>query len=359
MDWEAEGLLEDCADERRARRAGRCSTGCTATGSRSRICAARSRSERLALLPVERLLSSEARYSGARDRREERARPRVLPGPAARARACGAGPGRARLRRERPRDRADGQPVPPGRAARRRGDGGPARARPRHGALRRGDPHARRPDAARGRHRRERAGRAARGGLGERCCRSPGRGSSTCSACTCARRCARRSSPPSSSRPGSSARAATAAVAFADLVGFTELGETIPSEELGSVAGRLSRLAEEVVEPPARDRQGDRRRGDARGARAGAAGRGDAAARRGLRRAEGLPAIRAGIAYGPAVNRWGDWYGSTVNVASRLTERARARLRCSRPRRCATRRRRLRVVVRGREDAQGPACRAA
>ena len=39
--------------------------------------------------------------------------------------------------------------------------------------------------------------------------------------------------------------------------------------------------------------------------------------------AEGLPAIRAGIAFGPAVNRWGDWYGSTVNVASRLTERAR------------------------------------
>jgi adenylate cyclase len=39
--------------------------------------------------------------------------------------------------------------------------------------------------------------------------------------------------------------------------------------------------------------------------------------------AEGLPAIRAGVAFGPAVNRWGDWYGSTVNVASRLTERAR------------------------------------
>ena len=38
---------------------------------------------------------------------------------------------------------------------------------------------------------------------------------------------------------------------------------------------------------------------------------------------DGLPAIRAGIAYGPAVNRWGDWYGSTVNVASRLTSRAR------------------------------------
>jgi adenylate cyclase len=38
---------------------------------------------------------------------------------------------------------------------------------------------------------------------------------------------------------------------------------------------------------------------------------------------DGLPAIRAGIAYGPAVNRWGDWYGPTVNVASRLTSRAR------------------------------------
>jgi adenylate cyclase len=38
---------------------------------------------------------------------------------------------------------------------------------------------------------------------------------------------------------------------------------------------------------------------------------------------EVLPAIRAGVAFGPAVNRWGDWYGSAVNVASRLTERAR------------------------------------
>jgi adenylate cyclase len=36
-----------------------------------------------------------------------------------------------------------------------------------------------------------------------------------------------------------------------------------------------------------------------------------------------FPSLRAGVAYGPAINRWGDWYGSTVNVASRLTERAR------------------------------------
>jgi adenylate cyclase len=113
------------------------------------------------------------------------------------------------------------------------------------------------------------------------------------------------------------------AVAFADLVGFTELGETIPSEELGSVAGRLSRLAEAVVEPPAKI---VKEIGDAVMLVApepaqlvestlrlveGSAGE------------EGFPAIRAGIAYGPVVNRWGDWYGSPVNVASRLTTRAR------------------------------------
>src|SRR3954466_548619 len=40
-----------------------------------------------------------------------------------------------------------------------------------------------------------------------------------------------------------------AVVAFADLVGFTALGESVSVEELGSVAGRLSVLAAEVLEP--------------------------------------------------------------------------------------------------------------
>jgi adenylate cyclase len=111
-----------------------------------------------------------------------------------------------------------------------------------------------------------------------------------------------------------------AAIAFADLVGFTELGETIPSEELGSVAGRLSRLAEEVVEPPARI---VKEIGDAVMLVAPEPAELVAATLRLVEGGEGLPAIRAGVAYGPAVNRWGDWYGSTVNVASRLTERAR------------------------------------
>ncbi len=112
------------------------------------------------------------------------------------------------------------------------------------------------------------------------------------------------------------------AVAFADLVGFTELGETIPVEELGSVAGRLSKLAEAVIEPPVKI---VKEIGDAVMLVSPEPGRlvdatlalveGDGE--------DGLPAIRAGVAFGPAVNRWGDWYGSTVNVASRLTARAR------------------------------------
>ena len=112
------------------------------------------------------------------------------------------------------------------------------------------------------------------------------------------------------------------AVAFADLVGFTELGETIPVEELGSVAGRLSRLAEAVIEPPVKI---VKEIGDAvmlvspEPAPLVAAALGLVEGSDG----DGLPAIRAGVAYGPAVNRWGDWYGSTVNVASRLTTRAR------------------------------------
>ena len=37
-----------------------------------------------------------------------------------------------------------------------------------------------------------------------------------------------------------------------------------------------------------------------------------------------LPALRAGIAYGPAVERAGDFYGHAVNLASRVTGVARA-----------------------------------
>ena len=41
-------------------------------------------------------------------------------------------------------------------------------------------------------------------------------------------------------------------VAFADLVGFTRLGEAVPPEELENLASRLSDLAYDVVSPPVR-----------------------------------------------------------------------------------------------------------
>jgi adenylate cyclase len=35
-----------------------------------------------------------------------------------------------------------------------------------------------------------------------------------------------------------------------------------------------------------------------------------------------LPPVRIGVAHGPATSRAGDWFGATVNLASRLTENA-------------------------------------
>jgi adenylate cyclase len=113
------------------------------------------------------------------------------------------------------------------------------------------------------------------------------------------------------------------AIAFADLVGFTELGESVAVEELGDVASRLTRLAEEVTEPPVRlvKTIGDAVMlvapdpKDLVEAAVELVERGEAT--------EDLPKLRVGVAFGPAVNHWGDWFGSTVNLASRLTARAR------------------------------------
>jgi adenylate cyclase len=37
---------------------------------------------------------------------------------------------------------------------------------------------------------------------------------------------------------------------------------------------------------------------------------------------EGFPQLRGGAAFGPALNRSGDWYGRPVNLASRITGEA-------------------------------------
>jgi adenylate cyclase len=113
-------------------------------------------------------------------------------------------------------------------------------------------------------------------------------------------------------------------VAFADLVGFTRLGEQVPPGELGAVAGRLEHIVLDLVEPPVRFVKtiGDAvmvvspeteplldtalrlvEAADAEG--------------------ESFPQLRAGLAAGEALSRAGDWFGHPVNLASRVTTVAR------------------------------------
>jgi adenylate cyclase len=112
-------------------------------------------------------------------------------------------------------------------------------------------------------------------------------------------------------------------VAFADLVGFTRLGEEVPAEELGQLANRLAGLARDVATPPVRFIKTI----------------GDAVMFICTEPATLLdavlklvdmtdsdndfPSLRAGIASGLAVSRAGDWFGSPVNTASRVTSASR------------------------------------
>jgi adenylate cyclase len=116
----------------------------------------------------------------------------------------------------------------------------------------------------------------------------------------------------------------TVTVCFADLVGFTKLGEQLPPDELGHVAGRLAEMASEVASPPVRlvKTIGDAamlvapETGPMLEAALELVGRADEAG-------EDFPQLRSGVARGEAVGRSGDWYGRPVNVASRVTAIAR------------------------------------
>jgi len=109
-------------------------------------------------------------------------------------------------------------------------------------------------------------------------------------------------------------------VCFADLVGFTKLGEEIAAEELGAVAGRLEEMATAVAEPPVRL---IKLIGDAAMLVSGEAEAVTDAALRLLEAADGegeeFPRLRAGIARGEALAQAGDYYGRPVNLASRIT----------------------------------------
>jgi adenylate cyclase len=112
------------------------------------------------------------------------------------------------------------------------------------------------------------------------------------------------------------------AVCFADLVGFTRLGGQVEVRELGTVAGELARQAASLTEPPVRlvKTIGD----------AAMFVSPDPAPLIGVAldlveafEDQELPSLRAGIAYGPAFIRAGDYYGNSVNMASRVTGVAR------------------------------------
>jgi adenylate cyclase len=114
------------------------------------------------------------------------------------------------------------------------------------------------------------------------------------------------------------------AVCFADLVGFTKLGEQVETEELGLIAGRLEELATAVAEPPVRLVKliGDAAMlvsADTEAMVEAALRMVEAAEREGTH----FPRLRAGIAFGSVHVQSGDYYGRPVNLASRLTAVAR------------------------------------
>ena len=108
-------------------------------------------------------------------------------------------------------------------------------------------------------------------------------------------------------------------VSFADLVSFTSLSEGRSVEAIGEVTERLELRASEVAEPPVRL---IKLIGDAAmlvSPDVPALVHATATLVREVGEDELLPQMRAGIAAGPALNRGGDWYGRSVNLASRVT----------------------------------------
>jgi adenylate cyclase len=113
-------------------------------------------------------------------------------------------------------------------------------------------------------------------------------------------------------------------ICFADLVGFTRLGERSELEQIGTVAKLLESVAIEVTNPEVRlvKTIGDA----AMLVSEDGAALFDAAIRFievGKEAGDDLPALRVGVARGDAIHQVGDWFGPPVNLASRITETAR------------------------------------
>lgn len=132
----------------------------------------------------------------------------------------------------------------------------------------------------------------------------------------------RRSPGKDGSSPARTAKLPTAGpqtFLFADLAGFTALTEANGDEHAADVARRFARDVRLLL--PDYGAEEVKSLGDGLMIRTGDAA---AAVRLALRvvgelhRNPGFPPVRAGVHTGPAVERDGDWFGATVNLAARV-----------------------------------------
>ncbi|MET0615075.1 MAG: adenylate cyclase regulatory domain-containing protein [Thermoleophilaceae bacterium] len=110
-------------------------------------------------------------------------------------------------------------------------------------------------------------------------------------------------------------------VGFVDIVGFTQLGEDVTPEELGPVVRGFERAVSDAVTPPVKL---VKTIGDAAMLVAPEPGPVvDTVIDLVDRSRDNGPLLRGGVASGDGLPRAGDWYGRPVNLAARLTGFAR------------------------------------
>jgi adenylate cyclase len=110
-------------------------------------------------------------------------------------------------------------------------------------------------------------------------------------------------------------------VGFVDIVGFTRMGEGVDPEEVGAVVRHFERAVADAIEQPVRL---VKTIGDAAMLVASEPGPVvDVVVSLVERSQDEPPLLRGGVACGEALPRAGDWYGRPVNLAARLTSFAR------------------------------------
>ena len=116
-----------------------------------------------------------------------------------------------------------------------------------------------------------------------------------------------------------------ATFAFADIAGFTALTEAHGDADAAELAANFCRAMSEVA--AARGGEVIKTIGDAVMVRhrdpSEAVGLGLTAAHE-VMAGHGFPAVRVGMHHGPAIERDGDWFGATVNLAARVAAMAAA-----------------------------------